>query len=341
MSTYTRSRRRTVLRAAVATAALAGALLAPSTAAFAADSPKAADTSKTAGAPKAAASADTATTTATATAATAGELVGHPVLADGIKGDLWKKGKGWYHLDVHTASGMPIASFHVGGPSNQTQDGQQVRGMWVTLDDSGQVRSWKNPATGHGFDAGGTETREGCTVSWSMGTPFDGVSLRLSNGTSGPVAQLIDGKTARTLTTLTTTNRTGLAGGARIKDSDDPKTPQFQMRVVGGQIPWEGVSFPKPPKDCAAKPATKPTTSAKPTPAAKPASATTSTPAVSTHNVAQTSVLPKGGVAAGAEIAQDGPGNTTALIAGGASTLALGAAGAGFVALRRRTANQN
>ncbi|WP_392892445.1 hypothetical protein [Streptomyces sp. LN699] len=37
MSTYTHSRRRTVLRAAVATAALAGALLAPSTAAFAAD----------------------------------------------------------------------------------------------------------------------------------------------------------------------------------------------------------------------------------------------------------------------------------------------------------------
>ncbi|MGI5450721.1 hypothetical protein ACQEVM_34120 [Streptomyces sp. CA-243310] len=365
MSTYTHSRRRTVLRAAVATAALAGALLAPSAAAFAADAPKTADASKAADAPKTAdaskaadapktadaskaadapktASAPKAAAPAATATATDGELVGHPVLADGIKGDLWKKGKGWYYLDVHTTTGMPIASFHVGGPSNETQDGQQVRGMWVTLDDSGQVRSWKNPATGHGFDAGGTETREGCTVSWSMGTPFDGVSLRLSNGTSGPVAQLIDGKTARTLTTLTTANRTGLAGGARIKDSDDPKTPQFQMRVVGGQIPWEGVSFPKPPKDCAATPTTKPTATAKPTPAAKPASTTTtSTPAVSTHNVAQTSVLPKGGVAAGAEIAQDNPAHTTALVAGGASTLALGAAAAGFVALRRRTANQN
>ncbi|MGW6823903.1 hypothetical protein [Streptomyces sp. NPDC055005] len=339
MSTYTRSRRRTVLRAAVATAALAGALLAPTAAAFAADAPKAADAQKTAGAPKAA---DSARPTASAQVKEAdGELVGHPVLADGTKGDLWKKGKGWYYLDLHTASGMPIASFHVGGPSNRTQDGQQVRRMWVTLDGSGQVHSWKNPAGGHGFDAGGTETREGCTVSWGMGTPYEGISLQLSNGASGPVAELIDTKTARTLTTLTTANRTGLAGGARIKDSDDPKTPQFQMRVIGGQIPWEGVSFPKPPKDCAAKPTAKPTTPAKPTPAAKPASATTSTSAVSTHNVAQTSVLPKGGVAAGAEIAQDSPGNTTALIAGGASTLALGAAGAGFVALRRRTANQN
>ncbi|MFJ9080241.1 hypothetical protein ACIRO3_34140 [Streptomyces sp. NPDC102278] len=190
--------------------------------------------------------------------------------------------------------------------------------------------------------AGGTETREGCTVTWNTGTPFEGVSLRLPNGTSGPAARLIDAKTAWTLTTLTTTNRTGLAGGARIKDSDDPKTPQFQMRVIGGQIPWEGVSFPKPLKGCAAEPTAKPTATAKPTPAAKPAVATkpapaVSTPTLSTHNVAQTSVLPKGGVAADAEIAQE----NSALIAGGASTLALGAAGAGFVVLRRRTAKQN
>ncbi|MEU9417965.1 hypothetical protein [Streptomyces sp. NPDC048272] len=126
--------------------------------------------------------------------------------------------------------------------------------------------------------AGGTETHEGCTVTWNTGTPFEGVSLRLSNGTSGPVARLIGAKTARTLTTLTTTDRTGLAGGARIKDSDDPKTPQFQMRVIGGQIPWEGVSFPKPPKDCAAEPTAKPTATAKPTPAAKPAVATKAAP---------------------------------------------------------------
>ncbi|WP_329448439.1 hypothetical protein OG906_35775 (plasmid) [Streptomyces sp. NBC_01426] len=333
MSTYTHSHRRTVLRAAVATAALAGALLAPSTAAFAADAPTTAD------APKAATSAQT----KAVTKATDGELVGHPVLADGTKGDLWKKGKGWYHLDLHTASGMPIASLHVGGPNAQAQDGQQVRGMWVTLNDSGQVHSWKNPATGHGFDAGGTETRKGCTVSWGMGTPYEGISLQLSNGTSGPVAQLIDTKTARTLTTLTTTNPTGLAGGARIKNSDDPKTPQFQMRVIGGQIPWEGVSFPKPPTDCTTnptttKPAAKPTAATKPTPAATPAKAT---PALSTHNAAQTSVLPKGGVAAGAEIAPENTGNNTALIAGGASTLTLGAAAAGFIALRRRTTQHN
>ncbi|MEU9803524.1 sortase-dependent protein [Streptomyces sp. NPDC051000] len=118
------------------------------------------------------------------------------------------------------------------------------------------------------------------------------------------------------------------------------------MRVIGGQIPWEGVSFPKPPEGCAAEPTAKPTATAKPTPAAKPAGATkpapsVSTPALSTHNVAQTSVLPKGGVAAGAEIAQENSGDTTALIAGGASTLALDAAGAGFVVLRRRTAKQN
>ncbi|MFE9571737.1 hypothetical protein ACFYMW_24960 [Streptomyces sp. NPDC006692] len=303
MSTYAPSRRRSTLRAVVATAVLGGALLTPAVA-FAADAPKAA-------------------ASAPATA-TDGKLVGHPVLADGTKGDLWKKGEGWYYLDLHTDSGMPIGSFHVGGTSKQTQDGQQIRGMWVTLSSSGQVRSWKNPATGHGFDAGGTETRNGCTVAWSMGTPFEGVSLRLSNGPSGPVAQLFDAQTDKVMTTLTKSNREGLAGGARIKDADDPQVPQFQMRVIGGKTPWEGIAFPKPPKDCA-QPA------AKPSGAAKPAAA------ASTHNASQTSVLPKGGVAAGAEVKGDS-GNTTALVAGGTGAVALGAAG--FVVLRRRAANQ-
>ncbi|WP_406394934.1 hypothetical protein [Streptomyces sp. NBC_00887] len=316
MSTYAHSRRRSILRAAVATAALTGALLAPGAAAFAADAPKAG------------------TSAGTTAPATDGELVGHPVLADGLKGDLWKKGEGWYYLDLHTDSGMPIASLRVGGPSKKTQDGQQVHGMWVTLDQSGQVHSWNNPATGHGFDAGGTESRKGCTVTWHMGTPFEGVSLNLSNSPSGPVAKVIDAKTSQTLATLTRTNRTGLAGGARIKDSDDPKTPNFQMRVTGGQIPWEGVSFPKTPEGCDTEPAAQPTPATKPTPHAT-ASAGKPAPAVS----AQTAVVPRGGVAAGAEIAQEDTGETTVLIAGGASTL--GAAGAGFIVLRRRSARQN
>lgn len=312
MSTYVVSRRRTVVRATVATAALAGALLSPA-AAFAADAPRPA-------APVRAAASD-------------GELIGHPVLTDGTTGDLWQKGKGWYFLDLHTSSGMPIGSLQVGGPKGQTQDGQQIHGMWVTLTRFGDVRSWTNKATGHGFDASGTEVIKNCTVTWGSGTPFDGVGLRLSNGSAGPVAELIDSTNGKTLDILTTVSRTGLSGGARIKDTDDPKTPQFQMRVSGGQIPWEGINFPKPPKDCGFKAGSKPATDAK----TAPAPATAARPAFSADHASQTAVVPQGSVAAGAETA-NGTGSHVPLIAGGAGAAALGTAG--FVALRRRTAGR-
>ncbi|MFE4870449.1 hypothetical protein [Streptomyces sp. NPDC056682] len=81
------------------------------------------------------------------------------------------------------------------------------------------------------------------------------------------------------------------------KDTDDPKTPQFQMRVTGGQIPWEGINFPKHPKNCGGKAAGKPATAAKPT----PAPATAAQPASFADHTSPTAVVPKGGVAAGAE----------------------------------------
>ncbi|RCH64256.1 hypothetical protein DT019_34280 [Streptomyces sp. SDr-06] len=318
MSTYVVSRRRTLLRAAVATAALAGALLSPA-AAFAADAPQSAGAAKPAAPARAAAS--------------GGEVVGHPVLADGTKGELWQKGKGWYFLDLHTDAGMPIGSLQVGGPSGRTEDGQQIRGMWVTLTSFGAVHSWSDRATGHGFDAGGTEVIKNCTVTWGTGTPFDGVSLRLSNGPAGPVAELFDATNGKTLDILTTVNRTGLSGGARIKDADDPKTPQFQMRVIGGQIPWEGINFPKPPTNCGDKAAPAPATAAKPA-----APITAAQPASFANHASQTAVVPKGPVAAGAETANN-TGDHTPLIAGGAGAAALGAAG--FAALRRRATRRD
>ncbi|HEY9370892.1 hypothetical protein [Streptomyces sp.] len=55
-----------------------------------------------------------------------------------------------------------------------------------------------------------------------------------------------------------------------------------------------------------------------------------------TAGTAQTTVVPKGGVAAGAEFEQAGDG--TALVAAGAGAASLAAAGLGFVVLRRRAA---
>lgn len=301
MSIRTRSRRQTLLRSAVATAALAGVLLAPGTA-FAADAPKAGASVQGLG----------------------GELVKHLVLANGTKADLWKKGKGSYWLDVYSEGSSQLGSISVGGPGERAEDGEQIAGMWVTLNSKGQVQSWKNPES-RGFAQGGSETRQGCTVSTHMATPFDGVSLELSNGPSGPVAKLIDAKGSRTLATLNKANPVGLAGGARIKASDDPLTPQLQMRVADGVIPWLGISFPKPLKNCGVKPATQPKPSATPK------------PAVSAHGGSQTSVVPKGGVAAGAEVA-DSADDAFAWSAAGAGSAVLGAVG--FVLLRRRSAQQ-
>lgn len=306
MSIRPRSRRQTFLCSAVATAALAGALLVPGTA-FAADAPKT-------GVPKADAS----------DRGLGGELVKHLVLANGTKADLWKKGKASYWLDVYNEGSSQLGRLSVGGMGEQAEDGGQIAGMWVTLNTKGQVQSWKNPES-RGFAQGGSETRQGCTVTTHMATPLDGVSLELSNGPSGPVARLIDAKGSRTLATLTKANPVGLAGGARIKAADDPLTPQLQVRVADGVIPWLGVSFPAPLKDCGVKPSTP----------AKPSA--TPKPAVSAHGGSQTVVVPKGGVAAGAEVA-DSANSTSAWIAAGAGSALLG--GAGFVLLRRRPAQQ-
>ncbi|MCX5296633.1 hypothetical protein OG898_09030 [Streptomyces sp. NBC_00193] len=307
MSIRTRSRRQTLLRSAVATSALAGALLAPGTA-FAAGAP-------TTGTPKADASVQ----------GLGGELVKHLVLANGTKADLWKKGKASYWLDVYSEGSSQLGYITVGGPGEQTEDGEQIAGMWVTLNSKGQVQSWKNPAS-LGFAQGGSETRQGCTVSWHMATPFDGLSLELSNGPAGPVATLIRQNGTGKVATLTKANPVALSGGARIKAADDPLTPQFQMRVDGGVIPWLGYNFPAPLKDCGVKPSTPP---------AKPSA--TPKPAVSAHGGSQTVVVPKGGVAAGAEVAGS-PNSASAWTAAGAGSAVLGAGG--FLLLRRRSARQ-
>ncbi|MDD9378112.1 hypothetical protein M8Z33_15905 [Streptomyces sp. ZAF1911] len=309
MSIRTRSRRQTLLRSAVATAALAGALLAAPGTAFAADAPKA-------GAPKADASVQ----------GLGGELVKHLVLANGTKADLWKKGKAAYWLDVYSEGSSQLGHISVGGPGEQAEGGEQIAGMWVTLNNKGQVQSWKNPAS-RGFAQGGSETRQGCTVTTHMATPLDGVSLELSNGPAGPVAKLIDAKSSRTLATLTPANPVGLAGGARIKEAWEPQARQLQVHVADGVIPWLGVSFPAPLKDCGVKPST---------PAAKPSA--TPKPAVSAHGGSQTVVVPKGGVAAGVEAA-DSTNSASAWIAAGAGSAVLGAGG--FLLLRRRSARQH
>ncbi|WP_051844447.1 hypothetical protein [Streptomyces globisporus] len=116
--------------------------------------------------------------------------------------------------------------------------------------------------------------------------------------------------------------------GLKIEGADT-LTPRVGQRTQGGDTPFRWTAFPKLPKGCEKDTAT-------PTPAP---SATTPAPAGNTGTTTdngQTSVIPKGGVAAGAEFAAGG--DSTALIAAGAGAASLAAGGLGFVVLRRRAA---
>lgn len=109
----------------------------------------------------------------------------------------------------------------------------------------------------------------------------------------------------------------------------DPKsaTPSLYTQVEGGQGAKGAThAFPKLPKGCTFETA--------PVGASKGAAATGTGTGITTH-AGQTSVIPKGAVAAGAELGTED--DSTALLAAGAGA-SLTAAGLGFLVLRRRSA---
>ncbi|MFL9683288.1 hypothetical protein [Streptomyces sp. KL110A] len=109
------------------------------------------------------------------------------------------------------------------------------------------------------------------------------------------------------------------ANGLRI-DGADTATPRLGQRTQGGDTPYRYNDFPALPKGCDEAAAPAPSASA---------------PANSAQG-GQTAVVPRGGVAAGAEFgAEEGSG---ALVAAGAGAASLAAAGLGFTVLRRRSA---
>ncbi|WP_432114167.1 hypothetical protein [Streptomyces sp. S1] len=151
-----------------------------------------------------------------------------------------------------------------------------------------------------------------------------GWSVTLSNGLEhGPKAVLIDdqGKVR------------GIADRAHPFDSRvglkidriGTSTPRLGQRTQGGDTPFRWSSFPSLPKGCVKEDS-----------ATSPAPSATQGTNVTTNNAGQTTVVPKGGVAAGAEPGTGG--DSTALLAAGAGAASLAAAGLGFVVLRRRAA---
>ncbi|MFH8725246.1 hypothetical protein [Streptomyces termitum] len=162
-----------------------------------------------------------------------------------------------------------------------------------------------------------------CTVRQVVPSGFPGWKVTLTNDLAkGPKAVLTDDK-GEVRGSVDRAHPTGGQGGLTIKGADTA-TPRFGQRTQGGDMPFSWTDFPKLPKGCAKD-------SAAPAPAP---SATTGT-GTGTQG-GQTSVVPRGGVAAGAEFAPEG--GSTTLVATGAGAAVLAAAGLGLVSLRRRTA---
>ncbi|MFE9373608.1 hypothetical protein ACFYM2_28085 [Streptomyces sp. NPDC006711] len=259
-----------------------------------------------------------------------GQLIGRSKLVDGTYGELRKTPDGQYTLEFDRNGHKKTIT--AGGAAGDAV-GDQVDSMWVGLSGSGTVRSWVNTSTG--FDDGVIQSKQGCVSTRLSDTPFKGVKVRLTNGDSGPKADLINASDASMtpFETLSAKNTTGLFQGARIQVADHGKAT-FQMRVSGAPALWQSVAVPAVPTGDGCESATKT--------AAKSTAKTTSTAAVAAkgtadvtaQTVAQTTVVPKGAVAAGAEVPQQ-DGRRGPLIAAGA---ALVAGAAAFVGLRRRAA---
>ncbi|GAA4072107.1 hypothetical protein [Streptomyces hundungensis] len=332
MSTYTR----TPLRAAITVAALAGALLTPA-AAFAA-------TSTAASAP---AAAQPAADRYDGQKVLVYKDAGHGVIAvlrNGSEGPEawlravgpnWKPGDVWAVRVIATVSRQTpsdTAKEYVPGLKAQLLKADTATPVLRVTAPDGAVKTYAlpkgtaakptgTPSAKPSGQPGGTTTK-GCTVSVTKGIGA-GTDTILTMGTKGPSVTFADadGTPAPRLGKLDR-QRPKLPESAGIyAEILNPYSaaPKLKYKTQGGwTLPYSYHSFPKLPKGCVLEGAS----------AAKPVNPTA-------QSAAQTTVVPKGAVAAGAEFKQGGT-DKGALIAGGAAVAAAG--GLGFVVVRRRSA---
>ncbi|MGW5419713.1 hypothetical protein [Streptomyces sp. NPDC003943] len=165
-------------------------------------------------------------------------------------------------------------------------------------------------------------TVHGCTVTEVIASSYgQGWTVTLTNDAKkGPKAVLKDEK-GKVLETVDRAHPGPTGLGQKIVHADTLTARYGQHTNGGDSAPYRWTDFPKLPENCVTK--TTPTTPA------------TSAP---THG-GQTSVVPQGGVAAGAEFGSVEQSNDTALLASGAGA-AVVVAGLGLTALRRRATNR-
>ncbi|MEX0168698.1 hypothetical protein [Streptomyces sp. LMG1-1-1.1] len=173
---------------------------------------------------------------------------------------------------------------------------------------------------------------DACTVVTTVGIGA-GSEAELTMSPNGPKAELQDIGSGKVFATLDRDHPSLPQSAGIIARIDNPfsATPSLYTKVEGG-VGSKGGShaFPKLPKGCKLNPVTGTTSNG--------STGTTGNTGVTADNAGQTSVIPRGGVAAGAELGTAG--DSTALVAAGAGAASLAAAGLGFVVLRRRAGSR-
>ncbi|MFG2722396.1 hypothetical protein ACGFW5_29510 [Streptomyces sp. NPDC048416] len=338
MSTYARTSLRTPLRAAIAVAALAGALLTPAVA-FAADAPK----------PAASQSANPrydGEKVLVHKDATHGVLA---VLRNGAEGpEVWLRavGPGWKPGDVWAVKviavvnrDQPVSTAHeyVPGLKAELINASGATPSVRITSPGGTAKTYalpqgkpaSKPTTKPGAPAASGVTTKGCTVTQSRSIGA-GTAAVLTMSPNGPKVTFQDGPgtPVPSLGTLDRKHPKLPASAGIYAEILNPygTAPQLKSKVEGGAGSQYAIqNFPKLPKGCTLNGATP----------AKTPSVPSSAPSVNTAG--QTSVVPKGAVAAGAEFKEQSS-DTPALAAGAAGLVLVG--GAGYTVLRRRAANR-
>ncbi|MEV0782960.1 hypothetical protein AB0I52_08230 [Streptomyces sp. NPDC050423] len=304
---------RTALRSAIVTAALAGVVvLLPAAGAFA-------DTVPSSPAPETSAPTSPAPTTSAPEGddyADGGTLVHKDVLKGGLTARVYKHGDAHvYYTAVILEHSGPLGAL-TAGPGYVSRDIRTFRGVSVTLYADGRVTS----VNGGGGEAPVYSGKCTVSVTKSVGA---GTGAVLTISPSGPSVFFKDAGYGTVLDVgpLDRLHPKLPASAGFVGEiiNPDSSAPRLKFNMQGGGNPAGFTDFPKLPKGCTFL------------------YDTGSGTGKGKHaHSSQTSVVPKGSVAAGAELEQGG--GHPALIAAGGAAAAVGAAGVGFVALRRRTA---
>lgn len=250
----------------------------------------------------------------------AGVLVHTDQLKGGLTAKVYKHGDTdvFYSADIDR-DGKVLAGL-VAGFGHKAEDTKVYDGISVTLRSDGRITSVDD----NGSDGQGPVTPVKCvaTVTKSIGA---GTEAEISISPSGPSVVFQDAGDGKVVGQLDRLHPKLPASVGFLGEILNPSStaPQLRTNMEGGGHPASVTDFPKLPKGCSF---TYATTSGNGTSGNGTSGNGTET------QTSQTSVVPKGSVAAGAEIEQNG--SPVLIAVGGAA--AVGAAGLGFVVMRRR-----